>query len=90
MAFVTHATHNRIKAALQMVDVAAFSLNLDGLDAAGREHLTFLVGQAGLDWFVLLARQTGRGGCSIDTADVCRQLLLDRLTKPAPSKYRID
>lgn len=90
MAFVTHASHNRIKAALQMADAAAFSLNIAGLDADGREHLAFLVAHAGLDWFVLLAQQTGRYGCSIETADVCRQRLLDDLAKPVPSKHRID
>lgn len=71
--------------AQQMADVAW--CEFQSLDAASRAHTRFLVAHAGLDWFVLLARHTGRAACSPATADTCRELLLARL-EPTPSVHK--
>lgn len=80
----SHAT-NRTRMAREMSEVAWAEFGY--LDAASRAHARFLVAHAGLDWFLILARQTGRKTCSIDTADTCRELLLERLA-PAPSIHK--
>lgn len=57
------------------------------LDSASRAHARFLVSNAGLDWFVILARLDGKPGCSPETAEMCRAILLERL-EPPPSRHR--